>query len=498
LALNFMLLTRRKFAIGWGAFASSAILDAPLGFADPAPARTDLPIPMLVDAANQGNAVYLKAMSGRHAFIEGKPTGTYGYSAPVLGPVMRVRRGDEVQVTVENALNTVTTVHWHGLLAPGYNDGGPQQLIQPGENWRPVLKINQPAATLWFHPHPHHDTARQIYLGLTGIMIIDDGSDARLDLPRTYGVDDLPIILQDRSIEADGSIGYDNNDLNALEIAYGARGDTIVVNGAIAPTAKVPAGLVRLRLLNAANAQNFDLRFKDQRIFHIIASDGGFLPTPVPVTQLMISPAERFEILVDFSDGKAVALETGPDKVMGEFGRVAPDGSTDYVAVMQFEPTASTANLKQVPKQIIDPSAASASSAVRRRQFVLDSGLCASRPQASAHADMPALIGINGKPFDLKRIDVETKLGTTEIWEITSVGMAHPFHVHGALFRILSIEGAPPPAHLTGWKDTVLVEDKAELLVHFTQPATREHPFMYHCHILEHEDAGLMGQYVCT
>jgi blue copper oxidase len=163
------MLTRRKLAIGWGAFASSAILDARLSFADPGP--TDLAIPMLVDAAKQGNAVHLKAMSGRHAFIEGKPTGTYGYSAPVVGPVMRVRRGDEVQVTVENALDKVTTVHWHGLLAPGYNDGGPQQLIQPAGNWRPLLKINQPAATLWFQsssasryrspdlygPDRHHD-----------------------------------------------------------------------------------------------------------------------------------------------------------------------------------------------------------------------------------------------------------------------------------------------------------------------------------------------------
>ena len=254
---HFMMLTRRKFAIGCGAFASSAILDALPGFTDPASVDTHLPIPVLIDAAKQGKAVHLKAMSGRHAFIDGKPTRTYGYSAPVLGPVVRVRRGDEVQVTVENALNTVTTVHWHGLLVPGYNDGGPQQLVRPSEKWRPVLKINQPAATLWFHPHPHHDTARRIYMGLTGIMIIDDGSDAKLDLPRTYGVDDLPIILQDRSIESDGSIGYDNNDLSALDIAYGARGDTIVVNGAIAQTAKVPASLIRLRLLNAANAQNF-------------------------------------------------------------------------------------------------------------------------------------------------------------------------------------------------------------------------------------------------
>jgi blue copper oxidase len=493
-----MLLTRRKFAIGCGAFASSSLVNARFGFGDTAPAGTNLPIPILVDAAKQKNAVNLKVMSGQHAFIEGKPTGTYGYSAPVLGPVIRLRRGDEVRVTVENALDRVTTVHWHGLLTPGYNDGGPQQLIQPGKIWRPVLKINQLAATLWFHPHPHHDTARQIYMGLTGMIIVDDGSDDRLNLPRTYGVDDLPIILQDRSFDSDGSIGYDNNDLNALDIAYGARGETIIVNGAIAPVAKVPAGLVRLRLLNAANAQNFDLRFKDGRPFHVIASDGGFLAAPVAIKQLIISPAERFEILVDFTDGKPVALETGPDKEMGEFGRVAPDGSADYVAVMQFEPTPTMPLVKQVPNRLIELATASAASAARRRQFVLDSGLCASRQLAGSHTDMPSLIGINGRAFDPTRIDVETKLGTIEIWEITSIGMAHPFHLHGALFRILSIEGAPPPAHLTGWKDTVLVEDKVELLVAFNQLATREHPFMYHCHILEHEDAGLMGQYICS
>ena len=270
------------------------------------------------------------------------------------------------------------------------------------------------------------------------------------------------------------------------------------MNGAIAPVAQVPAGLVRLRLLNAANAQNFDLRFKDRRTFHVIVSDGGFLSAPVTVTQLRISPAERFEILVDFADGKAVALETGPDNELGVFGRVAPDGSADYVAIMQFEPTPTMPLVKQVPDRLVAPPTASAESAVRRRQFVLDSGLCAGRQLAGPHKDMPALIGINGKAFDPTRIDVETKLGTTEIWEITSNGMAHAFHIHGALFCILSIEGQLPPAHLAGWKDTVLVEDKAELLVAFNRPATRQHPFMYHCHILEHEDAGLMGQYICS
>ena len=340
--------------------------------------------------------------------------------------------------------------------------------------------------------------AYEVYMGLSGMIIVDDGSDARLGLPRTFGVDDFPLILQDRSFDSDGSIEYATDALNALDITYGARGETIIVNGAIAPVAKVPPGLVRLRLLNAANAQNFELRFSDRRVFHVIASDGGFLSAPVAVTQLSISPAERFEVLVDFANGKAVALETGPDEEMGVFGRVAPDGSADYVAIMRFEPTATTPIIKELPTRLIEPTSASPASVVGRRQFVLNSGLCASRPTAGEHTNMPALIGINGKPFDLGRIDVETQLGTTEVWEVASIGMAHPFHVHGALFRILSIEGAPPQPHLTGWKDTALVEDKAELLVAFNQPATREHPFMYHCHILEHEDAGLMGQYVCA
>ncbi len=465
---------------------------------EPAPFSTPLPIPKLVDAASQGNAVKLEVMSGRHAFIKGKPTRTYGYSAPILGPVIRLRRGDKVEMTVLNALDVVTTVHWHGLLVPGYDDGGPQQLIQPGNTWRPVLTVDQAAATLWFHPHPHHDTARQIYMGLTGMIIVDDGSDVRLGLPRTFGIDDLPVILQDRSLGDDGSIEYDNNDSDPLEIIYGARGGTIIVNGAIAPFAKVPPGLVRLRLLNAANAQNYELRFSDRRTFYVIASDGGFLAAPVAVTQLTISPAERFEVLVDFANGKTVALETGPDEEMGIFGRVAPDGSADYVPVMRFEPTATTPMVRELPIRLVEPPAASPTSAVRRRQFILNSGLCASPREGGAHAGTLVLVGINGKPYDIGRIDVETRLGTTEVWEVVSVGMAHPFHVHGALFRVLSIEGAPPAAHLTGWKDTVLVEDKAELLVAFNQPATREHPFMYHCHILEHEEAGLMGQYVCA
>jgi FtsP/CotA-like multicopper oxidase with cupredoxin domain len=215
-------------------------------------------------------------------------------------------------MVVENHLDAATTVHWHGLLVPGQNDGGPQQLIHPGERWRPVLKIDQPAATLWFHPHPHGDTARQIYMGLTGMIIVDDGSDAELGLPRTFGVDDLPLILQDRQFDSDGSIEYDANTLGALDIAYGVRGDTVIVNGVVAPVARIPAGLVRLRLLNAANAQNFELRFSDQRTFHVIASDGGFLSAPIELKQLTIAPAERFEVSCRLRGRKACRAGNRP------------------------------------------------------------------------------------------------------------------------------------------------------------------------------------------
>jgi blue copper oxidase len=452
-----------------------------------------LPIPPLIDASKQASAVKLKVTSGRHAYVSGKPTQSYGYSGPVLGPAVRLRRGDEVEMTVENALDIDTTVHWHGLLVPGDVDGGPYQVIKSGSSWRPRLRIDQPASTLWFHPHLHHDTARQIYMGLAGLIIVDDGSDASLGLPHTYGIDDLPIILQDRSFDSDGLLLYD---LDPLTIQYGLRGNTITANGVVAPFAKFPSDLVRLRILNASNAQNFDLRFSDRRKFHVIASDAGFLSAPVAMQQLRISPAERFEIIVDFSNRKPVVLETGPDKAMGIFGAISEDDTAAFVPIMRFEPTAAATTVKEIPDRLVKPAAADANGAVRHREFLLDSGICGG--QRPTEMGMLPGMCINGKTHDMARIDVETGLGTAEVWKIVSRGMAHPFHVHGASFRILSLSGAPPPAHLAGWKDVVLVEDEAELLVAFNHPATREHPFMYHCHILEHEDAGMMGQYVCA
>jgi FtsP/CotA-like multicopper oxidase with cupredoxin domain len=233
-----------------------------------------------------------------------------GISASYLGPVVRVGSGDTIPFRVENSLDEETTLHWHGIWVPSHVDGGPHNTIRPGAVWSPELTIRQPATTAWFHPHPHGNTARQVYSGLAGLMIISDGGDGDRGLPGAYGVDDLPLILQDKRFGRGGTLVYEPD---MMDLMHGFQGDTLVVNGAIGPVARVPAGYVRLRLLNAANARVFDLRFSDRRSFFVIAGDGGLLAEPVEVRRLVIAPAERYEVLVDFTDGRAVDLVTAPD-----------------------------------------------------------------------------------------------------------------------------------------------------------------------------------------
>ncbi|HOY77938.1 MAG TPA: multicopper oxidase domain-containing protein [Hyphomonadaceae bacterium] len=464
-------------------------------------ARTALPIPELVDARNQNGAIKLIAAEGQHAFLPGRPTKTYGFSAPYLGPVVRIHKGDEVEFTVENRLDRAATAHWHGVLVPAALDGGPHALIRPGGIWRPVLKIDQPETTAWYHSHPHGDTGRQVYMGLAGLMIVEDGTGERLGLPRSYGIDDLPIILQDRQIDPDGSLVYSAGGPARM---MGMRGDTLLVNGAISPVAKVPRGLVRLRLLNAANARTFDLKFTDGRTFHVIASDGGYLHTPVGMTSLIIAPSERFEVLVDFSNGKAGILETAPDGNMMRGmsgGMMAGLGESVGGPLMSFEPhPTSAATASVLPQTLVPLAAVDPSRAIRRRRVSLDMGPSMMRGQGPGGGmrmggGMGPPMGINGQTYDMSRIDFAPKVGDTEVWEVTPNMMAHPFHVHGVIFHVLSIGGKAPAPYLAGGKDTILLNEPAELLMTFTQPAARDFPFMFHCHILEHEDGGMMGQY---
>jgi FtsP/CotA-like multicopper oxidase with cupredoxin domain len=467
-------------------------------------ATPTLPIPKLIEARS-GEPITLALQKTQHRFGPGPAVPSQGISASYLGPVVRVRSGDTVPFRVENRLDEETTLHWHGILVPSHLDGGPHNTIRPGAVWSPEITIKQPATTAWFHPHPHGNTARQVYSGLAGMMIVSDGADRDRGLPAAYGLDDLPIVLQDKRFARNGEVMYQPG---MMDMMHGFQGDTLVVNGVIAPVASVPAGMVRLRLLNAANARVFDLRFSDRRTFFVIGGDGGLLAEPVEVNSLPIAPAERYEVLVDFADGRSTDLVAAPDtgRAPGMMPMMSPAhraaGAAEHLMRFKPDPALKPA-VTRVPRQLASLAEPDVKSAVAWRTFELNPmmgmgmmGMGMMRGLGRG-AGAGHMMGINGRAFAMDRIDVTAKLRSAEIWEISAAGMpmAHPFHVHGASFRILSKNGSKPAAHEWGWKDVVLVEEHAEILVRFDNPAPTNMPFMYHCHILEHEDHGMMGQF---
>lgn len=498
------MITRRALLAGTAAVGAAGVIGrfAPLGAEaqEPQPLR----IPALIDARRQGQSVSLQVESGETAFYPGRPTPTLGYNGSYLGPTLRLHRGDEVEVTVANRLRAVTSVHWHGLIIPGPSDGGPHQPVRPGATWRPRLTVNQPASTLMYHSHVHGGTAEQVYSGLAGVLLVADESERALGLPSDYGVDDIPLVLQDRNFDRSGQLVYPDG---RMAVMMGVRGDTFVVNGTVNPVARVPDRLVRLRLVNASNARVYDLAFDDGRVLHWIASESGLLDRPVPLRRLLLAPGERAEILVDFSDNRAVALQTGPDRnvpmggMMGMMGMSRNADPDRPQTVLRFEPApaAETAR-RSVPDRLVAIDRVNPASAVRRRRLVLTmgmgmmgGGMGMGRGMGGGGMGMMAH-GIDGRPFEMNRIDQRIRLGDVEIWEVSGEMMAHPFHVHGVHFEVIGRDGGRPSVRDQGLRDTVLVEEPVELLVRFTQPSL-DHPFMYHCHILEHEDHGMMGQF---
>ncbi len=437
--------------------------------------ETPLPIPPILENTSKDPKVAkytLTVEKGVTEFKPGAPNITYGYNGPLLGPTIRAKRGQRVEITVTNKLREYTTVHWHGMLLPGEMDGGPHQVVQPDSKWQASFTINQPAATLWYHPHGIGNTASQVYRGLAGMFILDDKESLKLDIPKKYGVDDFPLIVQDRRISRDVTLLYLTN-MN--DIMQGMTGETMLVNGAIKPFLEVPRGKVRFRLLNGSNARLFNFTLGDKNYFWQIASDGGLLERPTKLKQLPLSPGERAEIIVDFSQynqGDFIFLKSGRYKII------------------RFIVGKNMKNSAPIPAKLTTIEDLSTSDNIKRRFFGL--------------TGMGHMVAINGKQMNMWRIDEYVQLNTTEIWEISSrVGMmgmmmrdsdvVHNFHAHGIQFQILERNGSPPPANERGWKDTLLLNDgeRVKLITRFLYPGD----FMYHCHILEHEDNGMMGQF---
>ncbi|HED2372505.1 TPA: multicopper oxidase CueO [Citrobacter freundii] len=504
--------------------------------------RPALPIPDLL-TADASNRIQLIVQAGQSNFA-GKTATTWGYNGNLLGPAVKLNKGQSVTVDIHNQLAQETTLHWHGLEIPGEVDGGPQGIIPAGGKRSVTFTPDQRAATCWFHPHQHGKTGHQVAMGLAGLVLIEDEEIRKLMLPKQWGIDDVPVIIQDKQFSADGQVDYQ---LDIMTAAVGWFGDTLLTNGAIYPQHAAPRGWLRLRLLNGCNARSLNIAASDNRPLYVIASDGGLLAEPVKVTELPMLMGERFEVLVDVSDGKAFDLVTLPVSQMGM--AIAPFDKPH--PVMRVQPLLITASGTLPDTLTSMPSLPLLEGlTVRKLQLSMDPMLDMMGMQmlmkkfggqAMAGMDHGKMMGhmnndnmdhgnmnhgnmnhgemgnmqhgnmgnmkhggsfdfhnanrINGQAFDMNKPMFAAAKGQHERWVISGQGdmMLHPFHIHGTQFRILSENGKAPAAHRAGWKDTVRVEGGvSEVLVKFDHDAPKEHAYMAHCHLLEHEDTGMM------
>lgn len=436
----------------------------------------------------------------------GNQTITGGINGNFWGPTLIFNKGETVHLNVLNKLNDSTTIHWHGMHLPAVMDGGPHQVIPPGTLWQPFWKVTNNAATYWYHPHLHEMTEEHITKGIGGLIIVRDDIESALALPRTYGVDDIPLVLTDR----------DFNSSNQFEtVPYG---DSMLVNGTLRPQYTVPAQIVRFRILNAAIERSYNIGFSDNRTFYVITSDGGLLNAPVPVTRYLLHVGERIEILVDCNGkaGTSVDLKAynstisnfvagGENFTNGPFANAL--GKKDFTMLHINIGAQTNSPITSIPSTLTQNTLIDQSTATVTRKLTISDSTGVTKPQILG----PNAFILNHRLFNINYNDYQVPVNNTEIWEITSSSVfGHPFHIHDVEFNIISVNGAPPEAAQAGWKDVVFIPGKSggpgpggtntvvKFIAKFDDYADSLHPFMFHCHIALHEDEGMMGQFVVT
>jgi FtsP/CotA-like multicopper oxidase with cupredoxin domain len=309
-------------------------------------------------------------------------------------------------------------------------------------------------------------------------IIIEDEETDVLNLPSEYGVDDIPLVLQDRWFTEDAQLSYK---LSMHSKMMGMSGNIPLTNGTVLAYFDATTTRLRMRLLNGSNASTYNLALSNGHDFSQIATDGGLLESPVSLKVLRLSPGERAEIIVDLQAGKAVnlinvSLNQGDDN--------APQFN-----FLDIRPQASLVASDELPDLLTQIDWLKESDATVTRTFSLETSM----------AMMSGGASINGKVMDIGRIDEVVKRDTTEIWRLRNPSMmTHPFHIHDVQFQILDRNGQPPTANENGRKDVVLVHphEEVRIIMRFEDYADEHAPFMYHCHILEHEDEGMMGQFL--
>lgn len=428
-------------------------------------------------------------------WFQGKITQTLSFNEyKYLGPTLILNNGDEVNISVKNEIGDTTTVHWHGLHVPAIWDGGPHSPILDGETWKPNFIVLDKASTYWYHPHFDKKTALQAIKGAAGMIIVRDKEESALTLPRTYGVDDIPIVVQCKQLD---------NDNQAMP--RGMQDSTLMVNGTMNAYVNLPAQVIRLRLLNASGERSFNFGFSQNKSFYVIGNDGGLLSKPIAATRVRLSPGERAEVLIDLTGMNAqslylmsyaselnVGVQGGPTMPMppGSPPMDSPLNGIDY-NILKIQVVAQTAKaITSIPSSLVSLTPYDEKNANITRTINIT---------AKDSLTMDGPFFFNDSTFDMMRIDYTIPLNSTEIWSITNKSMvAHPFHTHDVQFYILDRDGNPAPERERGRKDVVLVEpnETVRIIMKFEDHADTIVPYMYHCHVLMHEDDGMMGQFM--
>jgi len=457
--------------------------------------------PLLIQSTLTGTDINLTLQNGTTQFYPGQITNTMGVNGNILGPTLILNQGDFVNFSVTNQLAETTTVHWHGLHVSPENDGGPHTTIAANSTWSPSFTIMDKAATYWYHPHLHHFTDKHISKGIAGMIIVKDTDEAALNLPRTYGIDDFPLIIQTKDFDANNQI-----------VVHSNSDDVIMVNATIDPFLNVPSQVVRYRVLNGSSQRAFNLGLDNNQPFHQIASDGGLLSSPVQLTRLLLAPGERAEILIDFSgmNGETVYLKSYSSELQnGIYGATNPGmgagmtmngynpnplNGSDFNIIQFTIITQSTNPITAIPSNLVTvtPIPAGNSNITRTLTFT---------PVTMGPNQLNGDFLINGSTMDLDVINYSVPLNNTEIWELTNQSaISHPFHIHDVQFNILTRNGVAPPVNEQGRKDVVLVkpQETVRFIAKFEDFTSDTVPYMYHCHLLTHEDGGMMGQFIVT
>ncbi|MCU0533039.1 MAG: multicopper oxidase family protein [Hydrococcus sp. Prado102] len=427
-------------------------------------------------------------LAGRQAYL-------MSYNGQVPAPRLEAKAGDTVRIRFTNNLSQPTNLHYHGLhVPPTGNADNPFLSIPPGESltYKFTIPKNHPPGTFWYHPHHHGYVAEQLFAGLAGLFIVRGELD---EIPEIQAAKEEFLVLKDFDLDESGRILPPNH----MAMMLGREGQLLTVNGQVNPNLSIAkGGLLRLRILNASPSRFYRLSLENHPLY-LIATDGGGINAPIELEELLLAPGERAEVLVrgEKEPGQYRLLTLPYDRggmgmmgggmgmmggrhMMGNSSQTSPQ----VLATLSYQGSVATLPL---PKQLIPVETLPESETVRRFELSM-SGM-----GMGMGSGMGMSFTFNGQTFDMDRIDTQVKLNTIEDWELINVDpdrMDHPFHLHINRFQIVSRNGQPEPYR--AWKDTVLVRggETVRIRIPFRNFTGKT---VYHCHILDHEDLGMMG-----